>query len=156
MRFNDTLSGLLLFVFGIAVVLYASTFSAAPAQNIGAGLFPILIGFGFTGCGAVLFWSGQKQARAPWLVVEAWVRRPRLAVNVALVIGALIFYAVAVETTGFFVTAFIFLVALFLAFDVRRRWIAPIAAAVTLGLHVAFYSLLRVPLPWGWLEGIAW
>jgi hypothetical protein len=28
--------------------------------------------------------------------------------------------------------------------------------AVTLGLHLAFYSLLRVPLPWGWLEGIAW
>ena len=34
--------------------------------------------------------------------------------------------------------------------------LAPLAAGVTLALHFAFYTLLHVPLPWGWLEGIAW
>ncbi len=41
---------------------------------------------------------------------------------------------------------------LFLAFGVARRWILPLAASVTLVIHYAFYSLLRVPLPWGVLE----
>ena len=71
-------------------------------------------------------------------------------------VGALIFYALAVDTLGFFITAFLFLAVLFLAFGVSRRWIAPLAVAVTIGLHFAFYSLLRVPLPWGWLESLAW
>jgi putative tricarboxylic transport membrane protein len=87
---------------------------------------------------------------------DDWVRQPRMVLNAALVIGALIFYALMVDTIGFFLTAFILLTTLFLAFGVRRRWVGPIAIVVTLGLHFAFYTLLRVPLPWGWLEAIAW
>jgi len=143
-------------LFGLAVVLYARTFPGAVSHSVGPAFFPLLIGVGIAFCGAVLWWSGRKEHDAARLEFEDWMRDPRLARNGVLVIGALIFYAVAVETIGFFVTAFAILVALFLAFGVRRRWIVPIAVAVTLGLHVAFYSLLRVPLPWGWLEGIAW
>ena len=32
----------------------------------------------------------------------------------------------------------------------------PLALAVTLVIHYAFYKLLKVPLPWGVLQGIAW
>jgi putative tricarboxylic transport membrane protein len=31
-----------------------------------------------------------------------------------------------------------------------------VALATTLAFHWAFYKLLRVPLPWGVLQGIAW
>jgi putative tricarboxylic transport membrane protein len=27
---------------------------------------------------------------------------------------------------------------------------------LTLAIHFCFYRLLRVPLPWGWLQPIAW
>lgn len=156
MRLNDALSGLLLVLFGSAVVLYARMFPAMPGQSIGPGVFPMLLGAGLALCGAALFWSGRKGDGAAWVELEDWARRPRRALNALLVVGALIFYAQVVETVGFFLTALVFLVVLFLAFGVSRRWIAPLAVAVTLGLHLAFYSLLRVPLPWGWLEGIAW
>ena len=156
MRLSDTLSGFLLLLFGGAVVFYARTFPATAGQSIGPGLFPILIGAEMAACGIVLLWMGRKQRDVGWVELEDWVRQPRMLLNGALVIGALIFYALAVETLGFFLTAFIFLVVLFLAFGVSRRWVAPIAVAMTLGLHVAFYTLLRVPLPWGWLKGIAW
>ena len=156
MRLNDTLSGLLLVLLGAAVVACARTFPAAAGHGVGPGFFPILTGVGLALCGAVLMWSGRRQRDAAWLEVEDWMRRPRMVLNGALVIGGLIFYALAVDTVGFFITGFVFLAVLFLAFGVRRRWIAPIAAAVTFGLHVAFYTFLRVPLPWGWLEGIAW
>jgi putative tricarboxylic transport membrane protein len=45
---------------------------------------------------------------------------------------------------------------LWFAFGVRRRVILPMAIAVTLTIHYMFYSVLRVPLPWGLLGGIAW
>jgi putative tricarboxylic transport membrane protein len=32
----------------------------------------------------------------------------------------------------------------------------PIALVLTLLIHYAFYKLLRVPLPWGVLQPIAW
>ena len=156
MRLNDALSGLLLFLLGVVLVVYAWTFPVGPNQSIGPGLFPLIIGVGMSGCGVVLFWSGRKRPQTRWLEFEDWLRQPRMAVNALLVIGALIFYAMMVDTMGFFITAFTLLVVLFLAFGVDRRWIAPIAAGTTLGLHVAFYSFLRVPLPWGWLEGMAW
>jgi putative tricarboxylic transport membrane protein len=156
MRLNDTLSGLLLLVFSAVIVVYAWRFPEIPGQNMGPGLFPILIGVGLALCGLTLTWAGRTPQDTAWLVFEDWVRRPRMVLNAALVIGGLIFYALVVDTVGFFLTAFVFLVVLFLGFGVSRRWIAPIAAAVTFGLHVAFYTLLRVPLPWGWLEGIAW
>jgi putative tricarboxylic transport membrane protein len=156
MRFNDTLSGILLFVFGVAVAAYAQTFPASPGQNIGPGLFPALVGGGLGLCGLTLIRSGWRERGAGWLEFDEWVRRPRMVLNGLLVIADLIFYALVVERIGFFVTAFVFLAVLLLAFGVRRRWIPLLAAAVTVGLHVSFYTFLRVPLPWGWLEGIAW
>ena len=38
----------------------------------------------------------------------------------------------------------------------RAKRARPIALIVTLLSHYAFYKLLRVPLPWGLLQGIAW
>ena len=156
MRLNDTFSGLLLVIFGIAVAISAASFPATAGQTIGPGLFPALVGVGLALSGAVLAWSGRTVRSGQWLTLEEWVAEPRMILNAALVVGALIAYALVVDTVGFFVTAFVFLAILFLAFGVNRRWIAPLAAMVTLGLHFAFYSLLRVPLPWGWLESLAW
>jgi len=39
---------------------------------------------------------------------------------------------------------------------VRLRNALPLALAVALVIHYVFYKLLRVPLPWGLLQGIAW
>ena len=156
MRLNDTLTGILLFLFGLAVVGCAQTFPPSPGQPIGPGLFPALIGGGLGLCGLTLLRAGLRQRGAAWVECDEWVRRPRMVFNAALVIADLIFYALAVDRVGFFITAFVFLAVLFLAFGVRQRWILLLAVAVTLALHAIFYTLLRVPLPRGWLEGIAW
>ena len=156
MRLNDTFCGLLVLLVGVAVVVYARTFQVTSGQSIGPGFFPTLVGIGLILCGATLGWSGRRNAGTGRVVFEDWVGRPRMVVNGALVIGALIFYALAVDQVGFFITAFLFLAVLFVAFGVQRRWIVATAVVVTIGLHFAFYTLLRVPLPWGWLEAIAW
>lgn len=156
MKLHDTLTGLLLAVLGTVLAWQASTFPPAPGAGPGAGAFPLVLGLGLAGCGLLLAWSGRARSGAVWIEPEPGLRRWRTARNALLVPGALLAYALVVETAGFFFTSFVLLAGLFLAFGVRWRWIAPLAAGVTLALHGAFYSLLRVPLPWGWLEGIAW
>lgn len=156
MRISDTLTGWLLLLFGGAVAAYAWTFPPAPGQSIGPGVFPLLIGGGLAVAGALLVRAGLKQHDATHLAGTGGLVQPGLAFRGALVIGALLFYALVVETVGFFITAFVFLGGLFLVFGVRLRWIPLLAASMTLGLHLAFYTLLHVPLPWGWLEALAW
>jgi putative tricarboxylic transport membrane protein len=79
-----------------------------------------------------------------------------MVVNFALVFAVLLFYALVLHRLGFFITALLFLIVLFVAFGVNRTWILPVSIVVVLLIHYAFYTLLRVPLPWGVLEGLAW
>ena len=157
MRLHDCLWGLLILLFGGADVWHAGTFPPMPGQNVGPSLFPRLIGGGLVVGGLLLI--RKRPGGAPpahWIQFDDWVHRPRAVLDFILVIGTLVFYALAVNALGFFVTAWLVLATLFTAFGVRLRWVAPLAAVVTAGLHVGFYTLLRVPLPWGWLEEFAW
>ena len=156
MKLSDVLSGLLGLLLGIVLVVYARTFPPMPGQNFGPGLFPTMIGGGLVAFGAMLAISAANRGRPAWIEIDDWVRKPRMVLNFALVIADLIFYAIAVNHLGFFLTATIFVSVLWFAFGVRRRLIVPMAVAVTLAVHYMFYSVLRVPLPWGPLGGIAW
>jgi putative tricarboxylic transport membrane protein len=169
MKLADALSGLLAALAGIAVVLHALTFPPMPGQPVGPSLFPIAIGTGLILAGAALMLAAVRgpasAARPPSAVrrplsefveFDAWARRPRMVANLLVVIADLSFYAIAVEALGFLITSVVFLAVLFLAFGVRRARILPFAVAVTLVIHYGFYTLLRVPLPWGVLEAVAW
>lgn len=156
MRLTDVASGLLAAALGTAVALYARTFPAMPGQPVGPGLFPLVVGLGLVVFGMALIVGGVRTRQSLAIELDDWVRRPRLRLHFVLVVADVIFYALAVDRLGFFITAFLFLSILFLAFDVKRAWVAPVAAAVTLAIHYGFYTLLRVPLPWGILGGIAW
>ena len=156
MKFSDAAAGVLTLLFGLAVTAYAWTFPSVPGQQIGPALFPSAIGLGFALLGAALVLSGSRQGGSRPVVLDDWAARPALLVRFLLVIAVLLFYALAVDWLGFFVTAFLFLATLLLAFGVRRQWIAPIAFVVTAVIHYGFYTLLRVPLPWGILEPFAW
>jgi putative tricarboxylic transport membrane protein len=169
MKLADALSGLLAALAGIAVVLHALTFPPMPGQPVGPSLFPIAIGTGLILAGAALMLAAVRgpasAARPPSAVrrplsefveFDAWARRPRMVANFLVVIADLSFYAIAVEALGFLITSVVFLAVLFLAFGVRRARILPFAVAVTLVIHYGFYTLLRVPLPWGVLEAVAW
>ncbi len=156
MKLGDAASGLLSALLGVTVVLHARTFPPMPGQPVGPSLFPMLIGAGLIVAGVALILSGLRRRSGAFMALEAWARRPRMLVNFALIIADLLFYALAVDRLGFLITAVLFLTVLFLAFGVRRARILPMAVAVTLVIHYGFCTLLRVPLPWGVLEGIAW
>jgi putative tricarboxylic transport membrane protein len=156
MKLSDALSGVLAAILGIVLAGYSQTLPPMPGQSIGPGLFPTIIGAGLMVFGSTLAISRATHGRAAWVMFDEWVRRPRMTANFVLVFADLVFYALAVNLLGFFITAVIFLSVLWFAFGVRRRVILPMAIAVTLTIHYMFYSVLRVPLPWGLLGGIAW
>lgn len=157
MRFNDALFGLLLIVLGGAVLFAVQGYPKIPGQPVGPALFPGLIAVGLCACGVLLVAKGWRQRAAqPWFASDDWMRSPRHLLALAVLLGGVVFYILAAEKLGFLLTAPLILAALMLSLRVRPLPAAVIAVLATLLVHVAFYKLLRVPLPWGVLKDYAW
>jgi putative tricarboxylic transport membrane protein len=152
---DDRASGVLLAAFGGAIVLMARTFPDVSGQTIGPALFPTIVGTVLLFLGLALV-IGARANRAAPVRLDANMRRPRMAANFALVVLALIGYALIVNTLGFFLTASLLLLVLFSAFKVPIGRGLAVAAVVPLLIHYMFYTVLRVPLPWGLLQSVAW
>ena len=152
MRVGDRAAGIAAIAFGSAVAAYARAFPAASGQPVGPGVLPAAIGCALVVAGALLVKTGTPNisGKQPAEMLSVPVFRG------AIVLAGVVFYALVLNRLGFLITATLLLSILFAAFGVRRARILPLAAVVTLAIHFAFYTLLRVPLPWGLLESIAW
>ena len=157
MKLSDAVFGLLLLALGAAVIAVVSSYPTIAAQRVGPSLFPGLIALGLVIGGVILIVSGlRRRATVPWLRFEPWVRSPRHAAGVAGVIGSVIFYIVAADRLGFYLTALLILTICLRLFGVQLGRSIVIAAIATFVIHFAFYKLLRVPLPWGVFTNFAW
>jgi putative tricarboxylic transport membrane protein len=157
MKINDAVFGVLLLVLGAAVLVAVQGYPKIPGQPVGPALFPGLIASGLCVGGLLLVAKGiRHRTEQPWLAWEDWVRSPRHVLALVVLLGSIVFYIVAAETLGFLLTAVIILLALFLVLRVPPGRAITIAVIATLLVHLAFYKLLRVPLPWGLLKGYAW
>lgn len=157
MKFNDAVFGALLLALGIAVLAVVQGYPKIPGQQVGPGLFPGLIACGLCAGGAGLLWRGWRdRALAPWFAAGPWVRSPRHVLGLAVVIAGVVFYMLAGERLGFLPCATALLWALMWALGVPPLRALAIAVVSALAIHFAFYKLLRVPLPWGVLGGVAW
>lgn len=161
MKLNDAVWGALLMLLGSAILVHVQRFPTIPGQRYGPAIFPGLIAAGLAVCGALLIVRGiavrdTDGGRAPWITLGAWTRSPRHVLAFAATVGVNVFYILCAEKLGFIPAAFVYLAVLFAVFGVRPLWIAPIALASTLLIHTAFYKLLKVPLPWGLLQGYVW
>ena len=157
MKLNDAVFGLLLMLLGAAVLVAIQGYPKIPGQPVGPALFPGLIAAGLCIGGVLLVARGwRERAGSPWVAWEDWVRSPRHVLALAVLLGSVVFYILAADKLGFLPTAPVILAALFLVLRVPPLRAVTIAIVATLLVHFAFYKLLRVPLPWGVLKGIAW
>jgi putative tricarboxylic transport membrane protein len=160
-KLNDAVWGALLALLGAAILWHVQGFPRIPGQNVGPALFPGILAAALVVCGSMLIASGLKARRAavapsPWVVAPGWLRSRRHVMAFAVLVVSNVFYLVAVDRIGFLPTAFVYLAALMWALRVRLAVTLPVALVMALLIHYAFYKLLRVPLPWGVLQGIAW
>ena len=157
MKLNDAVFGLLLIALGTAVLVAVQGYPKIPGQPVGPALFPGLIAAGLCIAGLLLIARGLRhRGQQPWLAWDDWVRSPRHALALLVLLGSVMFYIVAAEVLGFLPTAAIILMVLFLVLRVRPVLALVIALVAALLVHTAFYKLLKVPLPWGLLTGVAW
>lgn len=140
--------GLALTLLALAVLVSARSFPNVPGQKVGAGFLPMLVGAGLLVCGLALILRSRRapQGAAKVLAVVEQVR-PALVVMASIAL-----YVLAADRVGFLLIAPIVLVAVFRALQVAWRPALWWAVGGTLVVHVAFYKLLRVPLPWGVLR----
>lgn len=161
MKLDDALWGALLALLGGAILWHVRGFPNIPGQNVGPALFPGVVAAALVVCGALLVVNALRSRRrdgggAAWIEWPAWLRSRPQALAFAVLVAANVFYLLAVDRLGFIVTAFVCLAALMWSLRVRVAVALVVALAMTLAIHWAFYKLLRVPLPWGVLQAIAW
>ena len=156
MKVNDTLSGAALAALGALVLWHIQGFPPMPGQKYGPAWFPGLIAGGLILCGALLTLSRVRASTAePWLALPDWTRRARPFASVASVIAGLVAYIFIVDTLGFHLTSAALLLVWSRLMGASWRLAVPVALAATFAIHLAFYKLLKVPLPWGLLERFA-
>jgi len=160
-KLNDALWGAALILLGGSLLVHVQGFPRIPGQQVGPGLFPGILGIGLAACGLLLVVRGVRQrtaggAGAAWCQLPEWAHAPRQRLGFAILVAVNVLYLMAVDRLGFILTGTVYLAALMGVLRVRTMLIVPLALALTVAIHYAFYKLLRVPLPWGVLQPIAW
>lgn len=149
MQRSDRWVGLGLAVLALAVLWTARDFPQVPGQKLGAAFLPMIIGAGLLLCSLTLIVrsfraSAYRSADPPVRVHEHFG-------SSLVIVGVVLAYILLSERVGFLIIAPLCVLPVFLV--LRVRWPAALLWTLggTLAVHLAFYKMLRVPLPWGWI-----
>lgn len=153
MRVNDAIIGAVLLVLSLAVLWHVQSFPSVPGQPYGAALYPGLVSVGLALASVGLIVQGLSSG-GPALVAGALSRQGLIAFITT--IATLLFYILFVDGLGFIVCSILMLIALMWSYRARPVLILPVAIIATLVTHTMFYRFLKVPLPWGILQPVAW
>nr|WP_242481875.1 tripartite tricarboxylate transporter TctB family protein [Paracraurococcus ruber] len=147
---SDRVTGAVLVALGGAAALAGSRLPAVPGQDVGPAAFPMLIGCGLMLCGALIALGIGRSFEVPEEADAAPPGPLRLGGLRALIPPALLlFYMLASEPLGFLATTGIMVLVAAIALGARPVLAFPLAVVMPPLIHLAFYKLLRVPLPAG-------
>ena len=157
MKVHDALAGAGLAALGGIVLWHIQGFPAMPGQKFGPAWFPGLVAVGLMACGALLIVQGLRgpERTQPWFAPPDWIHRPRPLASVTAVLGGLLFYVFAADWLGFYLTGILLLTVWSRLLGASWRMSFAVAVVATLVIHLSFYKLLRIPLPWGIFERFA-
>jgi len=160
-KVNDAVWGAVLVAFAGALLWHVQGFPNIPGQQVGPSALPGALAVGLGLCGAVLLLRGWRARatpgrRAPWMTVPPWMASPPHLLGFAVLVAVNLLYLFAVERLGFVLVGTIYLTALMWVLRVRIGRALLVGVLMTLLIHYCFYKLLKVPLPWGVLQSVAW
>jgi putative tricarboxylic transport membrane protein len=153
MRINDSILGALIALLGAVVLWHVQSFPNIPGQKFGASLFPGTVSAGLLICGMLLTARGVRRG-GRLLALDDWMREPLTLLRFLSVPAGLLFYVLTSNFLGFHVAAGLAMLGWLVLFGLH--WLPSIALAICFPvlMHLAFYKILRVPLPWGLLEKV--
>lgn len=150
---RDIMTGAALIALGIAMTWVAGGFPQIGAMAYGPDLFPRIIAGGLvlSGLGILLeVWRGTSPETPD-------TDAPRMrALPILVLLGVVAGFSVLLPVLGFHLATALALLVAVRVFG--GGWITCVAMAILAPvlLHYVFYSILRVPLPWGLLTPVAW
>jgi putative tricarboxylic transport membrane protein len=162
MRLPDQVTGLFLVGLGSAAAYGGWLLPPVPGQPVGPNVFPLVIGIGLALCGlAITFGIGHSFEEEEELVSveqgpahegqDAPPAGTLHGLRALLPPALLMFYVVAADWLGFFITAALITLATSTALGAKWKLALPLAVLAPVGIHLIFGKLLRVPLPPGLL-----
>jgi putative tricarboxylic transport membrane protein len=145
-RSIDRWVGAALALLAAAVYWTARSFPNVPGQKLGASTLPVMVAAGLFACGLLLVVRSTRAARYRASAEPAAEERIGPAIGI---LASIALYVVASDTLGYLLVAPVSL--LIAQRALRVRWPTAIGWSIvaTLAVHLAFYKLLKVPLPWG-------
>lgn len=156
MHLSDRMTGGALVLLGAAAAWGGSRLPAVPGQEVGPAAFPMLIGFGLIACGVMIALGVGRSFEAEEIEqAHSGSVMDRLGLRVLTPPALLLFYVLVAERLGFLLTGAVMVFLGALALRASLRLAIPLAIVAPLLVHLAFYKLLRVPLPEGIL-GAPW
>jgi putative tricarboxylic transport membrane protein len=151
LKINDAITGAALVALGLVILWHIQGYPEMPGQKFGPAWFPGIVAAGLAACGAILVARGWRSGDA-LAVPGDWMRRRRPLAGFVSVIVGLALYVVLSDPLGFHITGFLLLLAWLRILGARWAMAIPVAIIAPVLIHLAFYKLLRIPLPWGVLE----
>lgn len=151
---QDLLSAGVAMALGTVFLAGAVRMPPTPGQSYGAGFLPALVAGILIIAGMALALrtfcrgggEGGGASRPPPL---RWL-------GGMLIVGMLAVYVALADVVGFHLTAAVGTAVLIYAFSRRMASSLLIAVVAVIVTHLTFYSLFKVPLPWGILRVISW
>ena len=176
MKSNDVPIGAGLLVLSLLILWHVSSFPPAPGQPYNAALFPGIAAAGLALAAIALIVTGLRKrdeqqraisdaardeeleslANSQDVEVLETAKVPSRLLAIGLTAGAIVFYLIAANFLGFIITGTIILAALMWSYGVAFKVLVPVSILAAVLIHLAFYKLLSVPLPWGVLQPLAW
>jgi putative tricarboxylic transport membrane protein len=156
MKVDDRILGALFALLGVIVLWHVQGFPVIPGQKFGAALFPGVISAGLVICGLLLTARGLRRPRpgGRLLAFDDWARDPVIVIRFLSVPAGLLFYILTSNFLGFHIAASLAMLAWLLVFGMKPVPALAVAIAFPIVMHLAFYKILRVPLPWGVLTNV--
>ncbi|WP_164876099.1 tripartite tricarboxylate transporter TctB family protein [Falsirhodobacter deserti] len=148
---RDIATGTVLIVAGAAMFVGARGFMLPAGLDYGAGFFPKIVSCGMAVSGLLIL-VGELRSRSSEPLTIVW----RALRRIAALIGMIVLYGLAFDPIGFHISTVALLFAVTLFFGGSIAAAAILSVSATLMLHVCFYSVMKVALPWGLLLPFAW
>ena len=107
-------------------------------------------------CGLLLLVRGVRRhvPGGRWLAFDDWARDPLTVIRFLSVPAGILFYVLTSDFLGFHIAAGLAMMGWLLVFGMKPLPALAIAIFFPAVMHLAFYKLLRVPLPWGLLQSV--
>jgi hypothetical protein len=135
---KDFFAGLLYIAFGASAITIGRSYPLGNTARMGPGYFPVLVGALLVLIGIVVAARGMRSGAEP-------VQRMAMA-PLALVLGAVLLYAMAIEKLGLVLALLAVVVVGYLANPRRRIFELVLLAAILIGSSVlVFFYGLKLP-----------